>query len=265
MKKRIILVTVAVMLAVIGTFAVYSYGKGADKRALAGTKSVSALVVTSRIPAGTSWTDVLSGKYFHPQNFPAESVPSSALTSTVDTGIDNAEVALSDIPPGQFILREAFGAKTPQTGALTIPKGLIAVSFAFGGPNAVAGYVGPGAEVVIFLSSTLVPRSSDPNKPVPGTQGDGLEVTKTLVARADVLATSSTPVTKTAGGGGDSTDSGGTTVTIALTQRDSERVILGQKVGELYLGLLSPSSEVSADDPGVMNVGKIHPALIFVK
>ena len=70
MKKRIILVTVAVVLAVVGTFAVYSYGKGADKRALAGTKSVSALVVTNRIPAGTTWTDAMSGKYFGPAELP---------------------------------------------------------------------------------------------------------------------------------------------------------------------------------------------------
>ena len=183
MKKRIILVTVAVLLAVIGTFAVYSYGKGADKRALAGTKSVSALVVTNRIPAGTTWTDAMSGKYFGPQNFPADSVPSSALTSTVNSGIDNAAVALADIAPGQFVLREAFGAKTPQTGALHDPQGLIAVSVTLPANAEVAGYVGPDAEVSIFATAQA---RRPATRSRPGSlAGDELDVTKTVVARAE--------------------------------------------------------------------------------
>jgi pilus assembly protein CpaB len=261
MKKRIILVAAAVLLAVVGTFAVYSYGKGADSRALKSTKSATALVVTKRIPAGTTWTDVMSGNYFGPQNFPAESVPSSALTTTVDSGINNSEVALADVTPGQFVLREAFGTKTPQTGALTIPKGMVAVSVALPINAEVAGYVGPDAEVSIFVTSKL---TSDAKK-TQDTAGDELDITRLVIPRASVLAVSQAPVKDVEGGGSDSSSSGSPIVTLALTQLDAQRVILSQHVGELYLALLSPSSVVSAADPGVNNLAKLNPIPVFVK
>src|SRR3954464_6885793 len=216
MKKRVILVAAAVLLAVLGTFAVYSYGKSADKRALKSTLSSTALVVTKRIPAGTTWTDTMTGKYFGPQNFPADAVPSSALTSTVDSGITRDEVALADIPPGQFVLREAFGAKTPQTGALSIPKGMVAVSVALPINAEVAGYVGPDAEVSIFVTSKLT--TGDKTSPV--TAGDELDMTRMVLARAAVLAVSQAPVKELDGGGTSSSSSGSPIVTLALTQRD---------------------------------------------
>ena len=264
MRKRIILVTVAVLLAVLGTFAVYSYGKNADQRAMENTKSTAVLVVTKRVAAGTTWADAVKNNYFRQEHFPENSVPSSALTQVKNASIAADDVALADIAPGQFVLNEAFGVKTAETGALQIPKGMVALSVQMPINAYVAGYVGPGAEVTIFVTAKMASSSTD--KQTPDTAGDELDVTKVVLTRVSVLAVSQAPVTALDGGSdGGSSSSGSPLVTLALTQREAERVILSQKVGELYLALLSPSSVVSSDDPGVNNLAHLKPVPVFVK
>src|SRR5262249_9116170 len=124
----------------------------------------------------------------------------------------------------------------------------------------VANYVGPGAEVVIFQTAKLIlpTKSGDGQNKAPAnvaTSGGDLTMTKTLVAQAAVLAGSQATATAVSGNDGGGNGGGSSTlVTIALSQRDAERVILGQNVGQLYLGLLSASSQVDPNDPGVVNL-----------
>ena len=54
MKRRVLTVTLAVLLAVLGTAGVLAYVHKADSRALAGMSPVSVLVAQGQIPAGTS-------------------------------------------------------------------------------------------------------------------------------------------------------------------------------------------------------------------
>jgi pilus assembly protein CpaB len=263
MNRRIVLVAAAVVLALVGTFAVYSYAHNADQRAVAGTKATTVLVATSRVPAGTSWAEAVKKKYFTPEKMPSDSAPQTALASVANAAIGSDAVAQSDIAPGQIVLRESFAAKTATTGVLSIPKGDIAISFQVGSDADVAGFVGPGSEVIIFLTSQLT------GKKIPSaytTSGATPTFTKTVVPRANVLATSQAATTQVAGSSSssDATSGGTVLLTIALSQKDAERVILSEKIGTLYLGLLSATSRVSAD-PGVLNIGSFQPVPVFVK
>src|SRR5579875_630758 len=148
MNRRILLVTAAVVLALIGTIAVYGYAKSADKRAVADTRAASVLITTKRIPAGTSWADAVKGGYLTTEHVPAGSAPSSALASTAAAAIGRDAVAEADIAPGQILLRQAFGTATPKTGVLSIPKGDVAISVSLGADSNVANYVAPGSEVI---------------------------------------------------------------------------------------------------------------------
>jgi Flp pilus assembly protein CpaB len=99
------------------------------------------------------------------------------------------------------------------------------------------------------------------------TTGDALTVTRTVVTRAEVIATSQTAPTNVDGQTAAQTTptSGGSVlVTIALSQADAERVINMNKVGQLTLGLLSASSRVTQDG-GYVNAGAFHTAPIWVK
>lgn len=262
MKRRILLVGVAVVLALFGTFAVYAYAHNADQRAVAGGRAVHVLIANKRVPAGTTWADAVKSGNLSVQNMPASSAPQSALSS-LSADVARTDVAQSDIAAGQVVLREAFGAPTSQTGVLTIPKGDIAISVNLDSESDVAGYVAPGSEVIIFSTAPL--KLPDGAKQAT-TSGDALTVTRTVVPRASVLATSQASPTNLVGASsaGTSSSQGTVLVTLALSQQDAERVVLANKTGSLSLGLLSASSAVSQDG-GYVNSGAFHTVPIWMK
>jgi pilus assembly protein CpaB len=263
MKRRNLLVASALLLALLGTVGVYRYAKTADTRAGAKAKTTSVVVATKRVAAGTTWADTVKGGYLKQETMPADSVPSSAVPSTVNAAINKDAVAQAEIAPGQIVLREVYGTTSAQTGVLAIPKGLIAVSFSFAANADVAGFVAPGSQVVIFLSSKL--NTKDPKLAL--STGADLTVIKTLIPRVGVLAASQAAPTQVTGAADANAAAVGGSVllTLALSQADAERVILGQKIGELYLGLLSASSSVTPNDRGTINAGAVVPVPIFLK
>jgi pilus assembly protein CpaB len=269
MNRRIVLIAVAVVLALFGTFAVYSYAHNADERAVAGGRAVKVLIATKRVAAGTSWADAVKGGTMSVQNMPASSAPQSALSS-LSAGVSNSAVAQSDIAPGQVVLREAFGAQTAQTGVVAIPKGLIALSVSLGTDADVAGYVSPQSEVVIFETAKLGLSKSGGSAAVGkqnivgGQSASDLYVTKAIVSRAEVIATSAAAPTDLVGKSDSASSGGAVLVTLAVSQQDAERLILAQHTGDLYLGLLSSTSNTSTD-AGVMNTGDFKPVRIYVK
>ena len=263
MNRRIALVAVAVVLALVGTFAVYNYAHHADQRAIAKTRSVTVLVAQKGVPAGTSWGDVLKGNYLQQEKVPVDSAPSSAISSLA-ASVPVEEVATADISAGQIVLRQTFGEKSVTTGILAIPAGKLAISVTMASNADVAGFVQNGSEIAIFSTFKLAPaKTSTASKAAVG--GADLYATKLLFARVDVVATSQAPPGDLNGSKANANgNAGGVLVTLALTQAQAERIILAQQVGQLYLGLLSNTS-VTAADGGVTNVAAFKPAPIFVK
>ena len=147
MKRRIGLVSAAVVLALIGTIAVYSYGRRADQRAIGGGRAVTVLVAAKQVPAGTSWADVVKGKFAKSERMPADATPSSALARSPAAGIGGNAVTQAAIASGQILLRESFGSAVPQTGALALPAGTIAVTISLPSNADVAGFVAPKSQV----------------------------------------------------------------------------------------------------------------------
>ena len=264
MNRRIVLVAVAVVLALFGTLAVYSYTQNADQRAVAGSKAAQVLIAVKQVPAGTTWGDAVKGGYMKQENMPAASTPDSALTSSTTSTVQTTEVAASDIGPGQIVLRQMFGAKVAATGVLAIPKGKIAITVAMANDADVAGFVVPQSEVALFLTTSVVRPAG--TKTTSDTFGTSLQVTRILLPRVSVIATSQAAPTDLGGtkAASSNNSSGSVLITLALTQEEAERVIEGRTIGQLYMGLLSDSS-LTGPDEGVSNVGVFKPALIFVK
>lgn len=262
MNRRIVLIAVAVVLAVLGTVAVYSYAHNADTRAAADGRAVKVLIANKKIAAGTSWSDAVKSGNLTEETVPVSARPESALSST-DAGISQTEVAQSDIAPGEIVLRQAFGSTASQTGVLSIPKGMIAITVGLSADDDVAGYVEPQSKVIIFDTATL---ALPDGVKKPATYGGALSVTRTLVTSALVLATSEAAPTNTVGQGSNAsqTQSGSVLLTIAVTQADAERVINQKINGHLTMGLLSDTSKVSMDG-GYENSGVFNTTPIWVK
>lgn len=262
MKRRVLTVTLAIVLAVLGTAGVLAYVHGANARALAGQRAVSVLVAQDQIPSGTTAGTALQSGMLVSQKLPASAVPSEAVSSIAPalSGL----VMSADVQPGQVLVRPLLVASSQLTGALAIPTGMVAVTVATCMPGAVAGYVQPGSRVAVFgtysdkkNNGSQSCGSSSGSSPGSGQTNLAHVHTRILLPRVPVLAVGAAPVS------GQNGTSSGTAlpnnsssqnspqntvmVTLAVSQADAERLITMDSSGLTYLALLSPSSVTSFD------------------
>jgi pilus assembly protein CpaB len=264
MNRRIGLIALAVVLALIGSFAVYSYAHNADKRAVDAMRSAKVVYVTKQIPAGTTWAEAIKADYFTEEKVPIGAAPTTAIADT-HVSIPMNDVATADIKAGQIVVRQMFGEKSAATGILAIPKGMMAVSITLPANADAAGFVQSGSQIAIF-HTFKVGRGKDSSLPqIDLGGGTDMYGTKLLLPRVDVLATSrDAPSNLNSDGSKNNSSTTNVLVTLAVSQSDAERMILAQQTGDLYLALLSDSS-VTSPDGGVLNLLKFKPAPIYAK
>ncbi|MCU7728346.1 RcpC/CpaB family pilus assembly protein [Actinoplanes sp. KI2] len=259
MRRRLLAVLVAAVLAGIGCIAVVGYVRGADQRALAGRQAVWVLISTQRIPAGTSAATIRGGGYTERVAMPAETVPATAL-GKLDTQLDTL-VLSADLPPSQLLLRGMFAEPSEVTGGLPVPDGKLAVSVQVTAAGRVAGYVRPGSRVAVF--STFTMREGRGRVPA----GDGLssghdynQATRVLLPRVEVIgvgergvsgaATAGDSTAAASGGDGSSAAAkAGVTmlVTVAVSQQEAEKLVHVSLTGTLSLALLDDTATVEPD------------------
>src|SRR5579859_62541 len=124
MKRRLLIIVLALILAAVGTTGVLAYVRGANARAIAGMKAVSVLVAQKPIPSGTTAGSALRGGLLASQTLPASAVPASAL-STIPSGMSSL-VLSADLAPGQLLLRQMLVTAAQTTSGLAIPPGMMA-------------------------------------------------------------------------------------------------------------------------------------------
>ena len=176
------------------------------------------------------------------EKMPKSSVPSDAL-SEISSELDKL-VVMSNVAAGQVLLAANFGDSTRATSGLPLPEGKMAVTVETGVPEQVAGYVQPGAQIVMFLTYDLLDSNG---------KKSGIQRTRVLLPRVEVLAvgtyqpnrngTSANGTSANGNASGNRTTSS-LLVTLAVNQQEAERLIEGQAHGSLYLGLLTDSVEV---------------------
>ncbi len=228
MGRRIALLITAVVIAAVGTTLVFFYVKGANDRALADTRPVEVLVAKTQVSAGTSVADAAAAGALIRQRIPQAAAANGALAS-----IDpiREQVALTTIFPGQQILAQMFGRSASAATPLAMPKGTLAVSFQFADPNRVAGFVQPGSKIAVFHT---------------GAVGSTEDSTQVLLERAQVIAVGPTTVSPPADPKAANLEAvPRALLTLALNQKDAQKMIFASQKGSLYLGLLTEQSQVS--------------------
>jgi pilus assembly protein CpaB len=267
MKRRGLTITLAVLLAVIGTAGVLVYVKHANARALAGQRAVTVVIAKSLIPSGTSAGDAQDQGLLETETLPAASVPADALTAV--TPAVSALVTDADLQPGQLLLRPMLVTAAQVTDGLAIPSGMVAVSILFCVPEAVAGNLHAGSQVAVF--DTVVKGTSNVTAqaacsgPHQSVSGDTAQ-TKLILPKVTVLSVGSSSASGQGGSqsggalGGSSSSSGSSTqnselVTVAVSQNDAERVIALTEDGLPYLALVNASSGLSTTTTGISAQG----------
>jgi pilus assembly protein CpaB len=246
MDRRRLLLFLAVIVAVIGTALVFLYVRGADQRASDQYANVDALVATQNIAAGESYDQALSTGAIAVHPVPKDILDENTGYQTSTTAL-KGKLAVAPIFQGQVIVTAQFG-NTVQAAAssLPIPKGDIAISVNLTDPDRVAGNIQNGSEVAIFVTGTLSGASSA----AAAASGATNESTRLLLPKVTVLNVGSpqppaTSTTTTSTNGTQTTEQlPRTLLTIAVTQKEAQKVILASKTLDLTFGLLTQSSNV---------------------
>jgi len=251
MKRRVLSVTLALLLAVAGTGAVLAYINGANGRAIAGLKAVTVLVAQREIPVGTSVGAAQQAGLLRAETLPARSVSPDAVSSV--TADLSPMVVSSDVSPGQVLLRTTLVSAAEMSGGLAIPGSMLAVTIPLCLPQAVAGYVHTGSQVAVFDTVASKSIGSQQSCSQMGqSQLSGTVTTRMVLPRVQVLSVGSGSAGGSQGGSTSGTSAGsqlqgGVLVTLAVDQADAERVIQITEAGLPYLALLTPDSKTRFD------------------
>lgn len=234
MGRRTLLLIAALVVAALGTAMVFLYVNNLEEEANNNAELVEVLTATDYIAPGTTAAAASEAGAFEKVKVPRNLAPAGVIS---DPAIVSDLVALAPIFEGQAILGQMFGTPSASTG-LAIPKGKLAVAVQLGDPNRVAGFVSPGSEVAVFV--TLADAA-------------GGDKTQVLLERATVIAVGPSTVTTLT-----TTDEEGAQnveeisraiLTLALDQKESQKIIFAQNSGTLYFGLLSEDSVVRPGGP----------------
>ena len=227
MNRRKILLLLAAMIAALGTLLVFLYVQGAEGRAKDEFESVEVLVATQDIKQGETFDDAASK--FAKQDVPKDSVLDGAQADLA--GLEGL-VALTPIYTGEQIITAKWGGSVDITSSvLAIPEDKVAASVNLTDPARVAGFVNPGSEVAILVSVE-----------------EG-RYTRTLLNRVTVLGVGSTSTIsttkKTSDGESTVAEIPQTLMTVAVSQKEAEKLLWGAAFGELSFALVTEDSKLT--------------------
>jgi pilus assembly protein CpaB len=233
MDRRRLLLVVAAVVAALGVALVFVYARGAETRAADKYDTVEVLTASQQIEPGESLDDALENGKVQLTN-----VARAQLLEGADDDADplRGKVALTTIYPGEQLIDVKFGGADEVRAAavLPIPEGKLAISISVEDDARVGEFIKAGAQVAIIIT-----RPKD---------GDPLE-SRILLERVTVLADG---LETSIADGEDEAQVADAAIerliTVAVTQREAEKLRFAERDGDLSIGLLNNASTVKRDD-----------------
>ncbi len=237
MGRRKVLLVVAVVVAALGAALVFVYARGAENRAAEKFETVDVLVVKTAIERGESANSAYETGKIDIQQVPQAQVLAGA---TADGTVFTDQYALTDIFPGEQLIPEKFGGadEVEAETTLPLPDGMVAISISLSDTARVGPFIRPGAKVGVFITGTLPP--------------ENVPTTKLLMRDLLVLATgSTTAVAPPAEGDPAATPTEqlpNTLFTLAVSQKQAEKILFAQGLGDLAFALSNSNSDLKPGD-----------------
>ena len=158
MKRKIIGILAAVVLAGIGTSALVVYVESAKDKAVAAEELVDVYVVSETIPKGTPFGEIT-------QSVEVTEVPAKVLADDAVTDLDDLDeelVAAVDLQAGEQLLSSRLVAPD-QLSRASVPAGLQELTVSLDPTRAVGGALNAGDTVGVVLSFEPfdLPRTED--------------------------------------------------------------------------------------------------------
>ncbi|MCL5985849.1 MAG: Flp pilus assembly protein CpaB [Actinobacteria bacterium] len=249
MRLRIVLLFIAVILGVVAVVGVLAYVNSIRTSVEREVEKVEVLVAAQNIPKETPVETIISTN-----SVVAEAIPRKYLADGVLTTLDNYKgyVVAAPINKGEQITSTKF-IKPEEIGlAFLVPVDMVAVSIPVNEVIGVSNLINVGDKVNVI--ATFKPTQQAGATPPETTEAEEAqvliqkEITKTLLWNVEVLYVGTRIVTEktpTQEGGilGGQDEQGTkeikiTTVTLAVTPQDSEKLVFSEEMGSVWLALL---------------------------
>lgn len=253
MARRSVLLFVAALIALVGTALIVLYVRGIDQRATEGQEMVEVLTASATIETGEDVASAQEAGKFEKSQVRKDDLIEGALTTTSSITDD---VALGPIYAGEQILSAKFGS-LGDADTLVIPDDKLAVSVDLSDPERVAGFVNPGSDVAIFISADPVLNLPD------GTEKTLPPYTRLLLPKVQVIGVGTTSIsskTITTEDGAVTEQVPRTILTVAVNQKDAEKLIFAARNSDVSFALLSKNTKI-VDQPGV-SAAELMPELL---
>ncbi|HET7690256.1 MAG TPA: Flp pilus assembly protein CpaB [Nocardioidaceae bacterium] len=228
MGRRTVLLVAAALIAVLGSAMVFLYVRSIERDSIKELEPVQVLKATAQIEPGETANAAMTAGKLQLESVPRSEILLGAVGSVSTIG---TQVALATIYPGEQIISSKFGAPGSQS-LLTIPDKQVAVSISLSDTGRVAGFVSPGSEVAVFATCG--------------------EQTHTLFDKLTIIAVGATTVTNTTttqGGTATTEQLPRTLFTLAVDQKQAQKLIQASSTCELAYGLRTKTSAVSFPFP----------------
>lgn len=273
MKRRVIALVAALLLAGVGTFVLVNFVQGASDRASAGQELVPVYVIATEIPEGTTGEEV--APFVRRADVLKDTLSPDAVVNLSELSGFVAEVDLfvnDQLTRSRWITPEEFtadfGPVLESNVRVDVPEGHMTLPISLSAEQALAGTVIAGDTVAVVAYFGGFPTENDGTGTVtidddvvaiPESANAGGEVEPAVhvmldnVLVVEVLATS--PPTFAPTNGADGLDgspllapTGNFVVTFALLPEDVERMVYLAQEGQIWLALQTP------DDTGATSI-----------
>jgi pilus assembly protein CpaB len=261
-KRRLIGLIVALLLAGIATFAIYQLVTTADERARDQESLAQVFVAQGDIQPGTAADTAIAQGLIVRDEIPARTVPQGAIGS-----LDNIEglVATVQIFDGEVIVAQRFGSTVAQTsGAFEIPEGLQAVTVEADVVRGLAGFV-QAQDAVSVLATLEAPVDGAP-APAEDEDDDTAEAaggslatrTQYLVQNVTVLAVGQRVISTEAEEETTAIQQSNERYlfTLAMTPEDIEQLVFAYQEGTIQFTLLPPLADDEEEREPVETPGR---------
>lgn len=239
MKSSLKVVLGALVLAVAAAGLVYVNSANQNSGSpTPESNQVRVLVSSSVIKSGQSITDAQAINAITEKLIDSTSAPMDAITEITPNFAD--QIAIGDIPSGEILLKSQFMQKQSSLGPLVVPDGKLAVTVDLTDAAHVGNFLRPGSTIAIF---STVSSATGANALTP------IKTTRLLLGNVLVLATGSSTTLEQADEAA-SADRTQILITVAVTQKQAEKLIHGVQTSALHFGLIGSGAKVTPG-PGI--------------
>ena len=224
MKKQVIAIVVAAVLALLAVGALVVYANNADDRALEGTETVEVLQATEDIAVKTPVAEIAD-------KVELVKVPKSVQVPGAVTSLDDlaGQVTKVALVAGDQLSEAKFDAPESVKGPAALPDGMQEITLAFDGARLVGGAVKAGDRVGVYTSYNGL--TSNP-------------INQLLVLKVDAGVAEAEATT-------------GALVTFAVSTLEAQQLVHASEFGSLWL--TRQNDTTTSDSPGTVDQSDVTP------